>query len=638
MKRFLLFIAIVAINIAAIAKKDKFDYNVKNIPDSLKENTDLVVRYSKAYCKVIDLKNVNIKIKKAYTVLNEDGASKANFKIGYDKLTKVKNIKINLYDAYGKRLRKISKREIKDVASFSDYSLFSDNRVKYFEPLQSKYPYTVVYEYEHINLQTKWLPVWYPCHGYNVSVENSEIIIDYPETFDVRLKKFNYSQNIEKKTTEEGRKTIKASIKGLKSIESEVYSPTFQDIFPHIWFAPNKFNYDNVDGDLSSWENYGKWAYSLLKDRNNISGNTVSKIKNLIKDAKTDKDKIKIIYKYLQDNSRYVSIQLGIGGFQPFPASKVDEVGYGDCKALSNYMCSLLKIANIESYYTIIGNGANYPSIKYKDFPSLGQANHIVVCVPNHGDTLWLECTSQYKPCGFIGNSNCNRNALLVTKDGGKIVKTPFLGKHNSTQIRNAEVEIDIRGLAKAKVKTLYHGGQYDNGQSGVILSHEKQEKELYEEIDLNNFKIKDFSYYDDRKEMPTITENLDLEITSYVSTVGKRIFIPLNMLNRRSAVPRRDRNRKFDVINNFPYTDIDSIKYTVPKGLKIESRPKNKEIKTDFGEYISKTEISNDTITYVREIRMNKFRYKPERFNEFRDFLFKIKKADNAKVVMISK
>ena len=67
----------------------------------------------------------------------------------------------------------------------------------------------------------------------------------------------------------------------------------------------------------------------------------------------------------MQNNTRYISIQLGIGGWRPFEAAYVASKGYGDCKALSNYMYSLLKEAGILSYYTLVKAGAGEEDINY---------------------------------------------------------------------------------------------------------------------------------------------------------------------------------------------------------------------------------------------------------------------------------
>src|SRR5690606_36041786 len=104
---------------------------------------------------------------------------------------------------------------------------------------------------------------------------------------------------------------------------------------------------------------------------------------------------------------------------------KVAVNNYGDCKALSNYMKALLKEAQIPSQLVIVKAGKNKDL--WADFSAIGQANHMILCVPMVKDTVWLECTSQRNPYNYLGSFTGDRNVILVSDEGGKVVKTPKL-------------------------------------------------------------------------------------------------------------------------------------------------------------------------------------------------------------------
>ncbi len=188
---------------------------------------------------------------------------------------------------------------------------------------------------------------------------------------------------------------IEATASKLSPIIKEPFGPDFTELFPRVYFAPSAFKYDKSEGDMSNWQKYGEWQYRLLDGRDLLTEPFRAKLHELTAHCTTDRDKVKAIYDYLAKTTRYVSIQLGIGGLQPIAAADVCRTGFGDCKGLSNYTRAMLKELGIASTYTVISttNERLLP-----DFSSANQMNHVILQVPLPQDTLWLECTNHRFP------------------------------------------------------------------------------------------------------------------------------------------------------------------------------------------------------------------------------------------------
>src|SRR5690606_15081789 len=191
-------------------------------------------------------------------------------------------------------------------------------------------------------------------------------------------------------------------IKNLRASRVEHYSLSKEDRLISVRVSAVKLAYENIKEEYIVWLIYSKWLYNnLLKCRTNLSSETQSFVKELVKDVKDQKEAAKLIYEYVQKKNRYISVQVGIGGFMPMKASEVDALSYGDCKALTNYTAALLKVVGINSHYTEVYAGKN--KVNYlRDFASGGQGNHIILCVPFGKDTTWLECTSKDAPFGYL--------------------------------------------------------------------------------------------------------------------------------------------------------------------------------------------------------------------------------------------
>ncbi|CAN5917322.1 hypothetical protein BH24BAC1_BH24BAC1_11970 [soil metagenome] len=315
----------------------------------------------------------------------------------------------------------------------------------------------------------------------------------------------------------------------------------------------------------------------------------------------------------------------------------MDTKGYGDCKALTNYTKALLKAVGVEAHYALIRAGRNAPDIQV-DFPS-SQFNHAVLCVPVQRDTLWLECTDQNEAAGYAGSFTGGRHALILTPEGGKMVRTPSYGADQNLQRRRAKVQIDAKGNANAQVTTTYTGLQQDVLAKVMEESPEQQKKWLYKQVELPSFEIGAFSFSRKKDRVPSVTETLTLTAPSYGLQSGKRVFLNANFMNHVTSAPTQTGNRQMDVVTSWSYFDTDTIQYQLPEGsFQVEFAPENQKISSKFGEYFSSVQVEGNTITYIRTLRMHKGRYPASAYDELVDFYKKMVKADKVQVVLVTK
>ncbi|MEO0584187.1 MAG: transglutaminase domain-containing protein, partial [Bacteroidota bacterium] len=352
-------------------------------------------------------------------------------------------------------------------------------------------------------------------------------------------------------------------------------------------------------------------------------------------------EKIDVLYRYMQDNTRYVSIQLGIGGFQTFEASYVFEKGYGDCKALSNYMKSMLKEIGIKSHHVIIGAGKDRPAV-VTDFVS-NQFNHMILCVPTEQDTVWLECTSNVNPTGYLGLFTENRHALVLTPDGGVLTSTPSSGPAENAQFRTAKVVLDDAG--NAKVKTEIRG--LGNAQGAFTefaknRTKEDQEKFLREYwIEASSFDLESYEFEVlPPSNPPEARLRYVLSARNWSSLSGSRLFLTPNVLENNLSLPPIVDDRTQPLCNYVPKLKQDTITYTLPEGYIVEAMDTDPtEINWKHGNYRSQIELVDpQTLRYTRSFMLERFNLPASEYNAYRKFIKSVIKADRQQIVLSSR
>ncbi|HEY6914903.1 MAG TPA: transglutaminase-like domain-containing protein [Paludibacter sp.] len=624
-------LGLLLLSILGFASNDRLELKISNIPDSLKKNAYAVVRFSNTEFDYKSETNGLERTEISISILNKKGSEFSAFRCPCDKFRELKSFTGKLFDAEGRLLRKF---KMSDVSS-TEYSqqLATDAKLYYFDCDLPTYPVTITYEYE-----VAWkngilvFPAFYPQYAHNISVEKASYKLFLPDNMEYRSKAVNITPNPQK-TTLKGITCYEWEVKTLNAIESENFDPDLDTFVPLLYLSPSKFVYDGVPGVITNWNSMGKWEHGLLNGRDILSDNTKNQIIEMTKNVSSDREKVQIIYDYLGKTTRYVSIQLGIGGYQPMPAAEVCKTGFGDCKALSNYMKSMLSAIGIPSYYTGIRMDKKDKTL-YGDYANFNQMNHVILQVPLHKDTLWLECTNPRVPFGFIHNGISGHDALVDYEQGGKIVKLPDYPDSLNIEKNCTNVILNEDGSATVNMNKKCQLKIYDNYDWFPLAKSNEQADNLREDIKLPSVSMGAIQVKENKSAFPNLNIDYTWSTPLYGTKTGNRLFVPVNPY-RDMYEGLKKTKRIHDISISAGYKDIDSISITIPTGYEIESMPASTKIKTLFGNFESILHANSQKIYIRHSLFIPSGEYNVSAYPDFVSFFEKISSNYKSKIIL---
>ena len=599
------------------------NYPVNRIPENLKTDAWAVVRESSESFIQQNERNGTHKTTYVITVLNEKGKSFSDFVVGEDDFCELKKFSGEVYDAAGKTIKKIGKKDLVSISFSADLAVNSKTTsYRYNTPA---YPYTVKYDYEMTYKNGILLfPLFNPVPDNYVALEKAVYTLQTPFNTEVRYKA--QGTNIEPERTDNG---YAWQLSNLPAVPYEKYAPTLE-LFPVVYISPSTFCVENVCGDMATWESYGEWIRKLSKDRNILPQKTIDKVRELTQNAATKQEKAKILYEYLQQTTRYVSIQLGIGGWQPMKAETVAQTGFGDCKALSNYMKALLEVVDIPAYYTVISTRKER---FFPDFPSFGQSNHVILMVPFEQDTVFLECTSQNAPFGYI-SSLAGHDALAVGNERAFLCTLPACQPHDNAETNTIHIQLDKDGTGHLEVQTSLQNENFEDLYYRLKGVSAKEENDVLAGLlRVHKPKISHFRKETRMEKLPQIDLSFSVDCEDFATLTGSRMLVQINP----ARISLKDRlsgsTRRFDILIKFPYYQQDTIFIQIPEGYSVESQPKATEIESPYGYFKSEIGQKDGQIIYNQVLEIKEGRFSATEFEEMKKFYNRIETLQNAQI-----
>jgi hypothetical protein len=404
-----------------------------------------------------------------------------------------------------------------------------------------------------------------------------------------------------------------------------------------VHLAPEKFMLDNAAGEMSTWAAFGEWYRKLNLSRRELSETTrgfLDSVRALYPDDRAGL--AKALYKHMQSRMRYISIQLGIGGFQAISALEVERSGYGDCKGLTNYFAALLDYCQIPSNHVLINAGDDVPDL-IPDFPS-NQFNHVFLAVPLARDTLWFESTSQNAPAAYTGTFTDDRFALWIDSKRSQLIRMPALTERQSIKRTSCRVQYDTQGSAGMQMKVVQSGKFYDETEYYINLKSDKIQKFNYNKFFYKDFQIQAFNYFLAENDKPLLNLIYKINVNGLGNAMGGKFIMPAQVLPAVEKDLSLDfLNRKIEITRGFTITD--SVTVEAPPGFRFLTLPENASNSSTFGNFEMRFKvIDHETILITRNAVILKGTYRNDKFDVFNQWLQTVRAMEQRKIVLPGK
>jgi tetratricopeptide (TPR) repeat protein len=206
---------------------------------------------------------------------------------------------------------------------------------------------------------------------------------------------------------------------------------------------------------LSSWDEVGRWYWDLQKDRISPTAAVRAKAAELVRDKKTDLEKIEALYGFVATNFHYVSLSFGLGRYQPHAAGEILANRYGDCKDKHTLLAALLESVGLHAYPALINSSREIDP----EVPSPSQFDHVITVVPLHEQNVWMDTTTEVAPFRLLAFSLRNKQALVIPGDRpASLVQTPADPPFPNLQVMEIGGKISDLGKLEATVRQTVRG------------------------------------------------------------------------------------------------------------------------------------------------------------------------------------
>lgn len=459
----------------------------------------------------------------------------------------------------------------------------------------------------------------------------SRLIVDVPESLKPRIEERHLSF-ARKEVTVGGRRVYTWA-------RSDIPKPEIEPLAPDSSFGESV-----VVASAINWNEIAQWYAGLAKGRYSLTPQIEQALARTVAGSKTLEDSIRAVHRWVAQDFRYVSLSLGLAGFQPHPPSEVFANNYGDCKDKATFFVAMMKRMGVTAYPVLLNSGGGVN----RSLPSGYQFDHMIAAVDRDGKRTYVDLTADIVPYGSLPPQEQGEFGLVVHPDG----RSEEITFPSEPSVANrAEIHLvgslTPDGLFAGKWTRMASGAQ----QYGMRASMSKSTKPDSAERARTTLAIANAIFDGSAGDSLQLFDGRDLSAEPRISVLirhGKAasdaggteiLTIPLTnfaVTNVIAALEARG-PRKYPISAEKvwgPRTEIQELRLTLPAGWKAKLPP-NDSATSAFGTYVAEYSQSGQQLRIARRLTGTDGVYPASRYAELLDWMKKMS-ADDAKYVIL--
>ncbi len=579
------------------------------------EKTNAALLYSEEVLSVQPNGKMKAIVRRAYKILRPDGRGYGKVRLSFDPETRITNLHAWCIPLQGKDF------EVKDKdtteTGYLDVQggeLVSDIRTKVLQIPAADPGNIVGYEFEHEDRPYIFQDEWF--FQESVPVAEARYTLQLPPGWEYKAVWLNHP---EVQAAQVGTNQWQWQVKDIPPVRWEPEMPPWKGVagLMIVSLIPP----GGANRGFLNWKEMGSWYNGLTEGRRVASPEIKQKVAALTALSPAPLAKMRALAVFVQEDIRYVAIELGIGGQQPHPAPEVFAHRFGDCKDKATVMSSMLKEVGIDSYYVIIH--AERGGVTPATPPHLGGFNHVILAIrlpdgvsdeslvatmqhPKLGRLLFFDPTDELTPFGELRGPLQSNYGLLVTPDGGELTELPELAPSANGVTRTAKLALDPRGTLSGDVQEERVGDA--SSYERYRLRNVEKDADRIKPIEtlmahsLGTFQITKATVVNLKQNSLPFEYHWSFVALDYGKVAGNLLLVRPRVLGTRtSGFLETKEPRKFPVEFRGPSRDTDVFEIVLPPGYEVDDLPPPVNVDYSFASYHSKTEVNGNTLKYTR-------------------------------------